>query len=140
LLHSLLGIGSREELLRHPLAGASWEGFAIEQVLGSLAAKGLGSEAFFLRTADGYELDLLLQLRTALVALEIKLSSRPSPDDLARLDQCAELVQAEHRYIVCQTTAPTVSRNRGVLDLPTALDRLEAIAGPPRLPTRPRAR
>ena len=47
LLHSLLGISTREELLRHPLASASWEGFVIEQLLGGLGALGFAVEPFF---------------------------------------------------------------------------------------------
>jgi predicted AAA+ superfamily ATPase len=136
LLHALLGISSYEDLLRHPLAGASWEGFVIEQLLGSLAAQGFAAEPSFFRTSDGYEIDLLLRLGTALVALEIKLSARASPDDVARLDRCADLVKAEHRYIVCQTNAPVLAGNRGVLHLPAALERLDALAGATRSPRR----
>ena len=136
LLHALLGISSYEELLRHPLAGASWEGFVIEQLLGSLAAHGLAAEPSFFRTSDGHEIDLLLQLGPTLAALEIKLSARASPDDVARLDRCADLVKAQHRYIVCQTSAPVLVSNRGVLHLPAALERLGVIAGTGRSPRR----
>jgi hypothetical protein len=140
LLHSLLGIADREALLRHPVAGPSWEGFLIEQLLGHLAARGVRADAHYLRTSDGHELDLLLQLGTTLVALEIKLSSRASPEDIAKLDRCADLVGAEHRYLVCQTTAPVLGRNRGVLDLAGAAKRLETIAAPQSPPKRARGR
>jgi hypothetical protein len=127
LLHALLGVGSREALLRHPLAGASWEGFLIEQLLGALAARGTDFEAFFLRTSDGREIDLLLRLGRRRVALEMKLAARASPEDLARLERAADLAGAEHRYIICQTTAPAADARRGVLDLATALERLRRI-------------
>jgi predicted AAA+ superfamily ATPase len=140
LLHSLLGIADREALLRHPVAGPSWEGFVIEQLLGHLAARGFRADAHYLRTSDGHELDLLLQLGTTLVALEVKLSSRASPEDIAKLDRCADLVGAEHRYVVCQTTAPVLGRNRGVLDLAGAAKRLETIAAPQSPPKRARGR
>jgi hypothetical protein len=126
--NALLGVSSREALLRHPIAGLSWEGFVIEQLLGHLAAKGFRPDAYYLRTSDGHELDLLLQFGTTLVALEIKLSSHASPDDVARLDRCADLAQAAHRYLVCQTTAPVLGRDRGVLDLAGAAAQLETIA------------
>jgi len=127
LLHALLGIGSREALLRHPLAGASWEGFAIEQLLGGLAALGADFEAFYLRTSDGREIDLLLRVGRTRVALEMKLAARASPEDMARLERAANLAGAEHRYIVCQTLAPTADTRRGVLDLAAALERLRRI-------------
>lgn len=124
LLHALLRVGSRTELLRHPAAGASWEGFVIEQLLGSLAARGIEPEAHFLRTSDGYEIDLLLKLGRVTAALEIKLSSSAAPQDLARLERAADFVAAEHRYIVCQTPSPAASATRGVLDLESAIERL----------------
>ncbi len=124
LLHALLHIGARTELLRHPAAGASWEGFVVEQLLGSVAASGAEPEAHFLRTSDGYEIDLLLKLGSVTVALEIKLSSSAAPQDLARLERAADVVAAEHRYIVCQTPAPAANATRGVLDLASAIERL----------------
>jgi predicted AAA+ superfamily ATPase len=127
LLHALLGVAGREALLRHPLAGASWEGFAIEQILGALAARGVEFEAFFLRTSDGHEVDLLLRLGRTLLALEIKLAAGASPEDLARLGRAADLAGAEQRYIVCQTAAPAADSARGVLDLRTALERLRRV-------------
>ena len=128
LLHALLGISDREALLRHPSAGASWEGFVIEQVIAGLAARGAQPEPFFLRTSDGREIDLVLRLGTELVALEIKLSARATPEDLAALDRAADLIGAGHRYLICGTTAPLADGRRGVLDLASALDRLERLA------------
>ena len=56
LLHALLGVHSLPDLLAHPRCGASWEGFALEQVL-RLARP---DEAYFWATHQGAELDLLL--------------------------------------------------------------------------------
>ncbi len=58
LVHALLGIGDHEALLAHPVAGGSWEGLAIESLIG---AAPLGTEAYFFRTAAGAEIDLLLK-------------------------------------------------------------------------------
>ncbi|MCC7412673.1 MAG: ATP-binding protein [Gammaproteobacteria bacterium] len=58
LVHALLGIGDHEALLAHPVAGGSWEGLAIESLIGAAPA---GTEAYFFRTAVGAEIDLLLQ-------------------------------------------------------------------------------
>jgi hypothetical protein len=59
LVHALLGVGDREALLAHPVAGGSWEGIAIESLI---AAAPNGTEAHFFRTAAGAEIDLLLKL------------------------------------------------------------------------------
>jgi len=59
LVHALLGIDDREALLAHPVAGASWEGLAIESLIG---AAPIGTEPYFFRTAAGAEIDLLLKL------------------------------------------------------------------------------
>ena len=130
LLHALLRAASRTELLRHPSAGASWEGFVIEQLLGSLAASGVDANPHYLRTSDGYEIDLLLTLGRTTVAIEVKLSGGAAPQDLARLERTADLVSAPHRYIVCRTAAPAASETRGVINLPGAMARLAQLAGP----------
>lgn len=57
IAHALLGLGSTEQLLGHPIAGSSWEGFVIETLI---AASPDGTEAKFYRTAAGAEIDLLL--------------------------------------------------------------------------------
>ena len=124
LLHALLRIDSRTALLRHPAAGASWEGFVVEQLLGALAATGVDTDAHYLRTSDGYEIDLLLTVGGVTVAIEIKLSATATPEDLAHLERVADFVSAEHRYVVCKTTAPMATATRGVLDLASAIDRL----------------
>ena len=58
LVHALLGIGDHEALLGHPVAGGSWEGLAIESLIGAAPP---GTEAYFFRTAAGAEIDLLLK-------------------------------------------------------------------------------
>ena len=57
LLHQLPGIATERELLKHPKPGASWEGFAIEQVLTVVS----DDQAFFWATRQGAEIDLILQ-------------------------------------------------------------------------------
>ena len=58
LLHALLGIGTEMELDAHPKVGASWEGFALEEVIRRLGAR--REECFFWATHAGAELDLLV--------------------------------------------------------------------------------
>lgn len=76
LVHTLLGLTTLEDVLGHPVAGASWEGFVIETLI---AAAPEGTQANFYRTAAGAEIDLLLRLpRGDLWAIEIKRSLAPS--------------------------------------------------------------
>ncbi len=76
IAHTLLGIEDYTTLAGHPVAGASWEGFVIENLL---AAAPLGTAASFYRTQAGAEIDLLLELpgQTAPWAVEIKLGVAP---------------------------------------------------------------
>jgi predicted AAA+ superfamily ATPase len=73
LLHALLGIADEAALLTHPRAGASWEAFALEQVL-SIAAP---DEAWFWATHGGAELDLLLIKDGRKVGVEFKRADAP---------------------------------------------------------------
>ena len=73
ILHSLLNIESRNSLLGHPSYGASWEAFAIEQILSSIK----GWQSYFYRTSSGNEIDLILTKGQELIAVECKASSAP---------------------------------------------------------------
>ncbi len=57
LVHGLLGLAGKEAVLGHPVAGASWEGMAIENII---AVAGERAEASFYRTSGGAEVDLVL--------------------------------------------------------------------------------
>ncbi|HEX8726374.1 MAG TPA: ATP-binding protein, partial [Gemmatimonadaceae bacterium] len=97
LVHALLGVGDREDLLAHPVAGGSWEGLAIESLI---AAAPSGTEAHFFRTAAGAEIDLLLKLpgRRKPWAIEIKRGLAPK---LERGFQLAcDTVRPERRFVV----------------------------------------
>lgn len=73
LLHALMGVSSLPALLAHPRCGASWEGFALEQVL-RLARP---DEAYFWATHQGAELDLLLLKAGQRVGVEFKRADVP---------------------------------------------------------------
>jgi predicted AAA+ superfamily ATPase len=74
LLHHLLGVRNVDDLIGHPAAGASWEGFVIDQICAALPA---GAAVSFYRTAAGAELDLLVELGRRRVGFEIKFSTAP---------------------------------------------------------------
>lgn len=73
LVHSLLGIKERDDLLSHPKLGASWEGFALEQVLAACGQQ----DAYFWATHNGAELDLLLFRRGKAWGVEFKVGDGP---------------------------------------------------------------
>lgn len=75
ILHSLLDIGSFNDLLGHPGYGSSWEGFVIENILSELS--GSGYRGSFYRTSNGSEIDLVLEKGTSRMAVECKASSAP---------------------------------------------------------------
>ncbi|HAJ79367.1 MAG TPA: ATPase [Fibrobacteres bacterium] len=76
ILHALAGICSYEDLINNPVAGSSWEGWIIEQILLILPED---VEAYFYRTQAGAEIDLILVRRqfSKPVAVEIKFSTVP---------------------------------------------------------------
>lgn len=76
LLHVQLGIETIDALLQHPKAGASWEGFIIEQLL--TLARVEPEECFFWRTEHGAELDLLIVRRGQKIGIEVKRTGAPS--------------------------------------------------------------
>lgn len=74
ITHALLNIGTYNDLLGNPIAGKSWEGFVIENILAVLPQ---GAQAFFYRTSGGAEIDLVLEFPGTprrLFAIEIKRS------------------------------------------------------------------
>lgn len=77
IVHALLGIGDYDGLVGHPVAGASWEGFVIENLMCSARS---GTMASFYRTQAGAEIDLLLEPPGAARpwAVEIKLGLAPT--------------------------------------------------------------
>jgi uncharacterized protein len=74
LLHELLGIASPAALLSHPRCGASWEGFALDQVL-RIAQP---DDAYFWATHAGAELDLLMFKDGRRVGVEVKRTDAPT--------------------------------------------------------------
>jgi predicted AAA+ superfamily ATPase len=75
LVHGLLGLANKEAVLGHPVAGLSWEGMAIEDLI---AVAGRAAEASFYRTSGGAEVDLVLSWPDGREwAIEIKRSLAP---------------------------------------------------------------
>lgn len=96
LLHALLNIGDRNALLGHPVVGASWEGFVIENLIN--AAPALTVPGFY-RTSGGAEIDLLLELPGGdRWAIEVKRSHVAKPTR-GFYEACEDLKPAK-RFVV----------------------------------------
>lgn len=100
LLHTLLGIANRRALEQHPKVGASWEGYAVEEVLKASQP----DEAYYWGTHSGAELDLLL-FRGGRIGVECKRMDAPTLTPSMRtalvdlkLDQLIVVHPGQHTY------------------------------------------
>ena len=75
LLHALLDLPTRHAVLGHWKAGASWEGFALQQIAARLGAT--AEQCFFWGLHSGAELDLLVVRGARRLAFEVKLTGSP---------------------------------------------------------------
>lgn len=94
ILHALLDIETSADLLGHPVYGASWEGFVIEQVLAEFP----DWQPWFYRTAAGAALDLLLTKGQRRIAVECKASTAPTVSK--GFWNAVEDLQIEHAWIL----------------------------------------
>ena len=77
IVHALLGLASKEDVVGHPVVGMSWEGFVIETLLSFAPDR---ADASFYRSSGGAEIDLILTLPgRAPWAIEVKRSLDPRP-------------------------------------------------------------
>jgi uncharacterized protein len=112
LLHALLEIPNEQALLRHPIIGASFEGFVIEQATSLL---GPSWKYSFYRTQHGAEIDLICERGPDCLAIEIKRASRPVPS--AGFYSGCEMVKATHQWVI-HAGEQDVSLGDGVLAFP----------------------
>lgn len=87
LFHALLGIENRDQMMSHPKLGASWEGFAMEQILAALPH----TEAWFWGTQAGAELDLFVMPAGRRIGFELKVGDAP------RMTKSLRVVSADLR-------------------------------------------
>jgi len=100
LLHTLLNLPDRHALLGHPRVGASWEGFALEQILRVLRP----TEAFFWATHNGAELDLFFLRRGLRYGVEIKFQEAPAATKSMRI--AVDDLGLEHLWVVFPGAQP----------------------------------
>ncbi len=96
LVHALLGLKNENDVLGHPVAGASYEGFVLETLI---TQAGPSLKPYFYRTHDGAEIDLLFERGGQPdIAIEVKRSSAPSPE--RGFKQACDDLGITERYVV----------------------------------------
>ena len=122
LLHHLLGLSNERDLLGHPGVGASWEGFALEEVLKVVSSH----DVYYWATYAGAELDLMFVHRGQRFGVEMKFSEAPKPTKsmyIARSD-----LELKHLWVVHpgQNTYPMEESMTmlSISDIPSLPDRL----------------
>lgn len=122
LLLALLEIGTHDQLMGHPKAGASWEGFVIEQVLMLLRTP----DAYFWRTHQGAELDLLVMRGGKRYGFDVKLADAPVATKSMRIAR--DDLQLERLFVVYpgRESYPLEARLEvlSIFDLPARLSAL----------------
>ena len=94
ILHTLLNIETMEDLFAHPIYGASYEGYVIENIVTRLPRW----QASFYRTANGAEIDLILEKGIKKIAIEIKAST--SPKVSRRFWNCIQTVLPDQAVVI----------------------------------------
>ena len=102
LLHHLLNIGSLDELANHPVRGASWETFVIEEIIRREKLRAPNTQFFFWRTAAGAEVDLVLERGSRRIAIEVKTGRGLDPRAAQGLAAAMEDIDAVTGWIVDQ--------------------------------------
>jgi predicted AAA+ superfamily ATPase len=95
ILHDLLSLGDHEALFGHPAVGASWDGFALEQVLRLTSTR----DAYFWSTQNGAELDLFIFKDGKRIGWEFKYSEHPSVNRSMRI--AMEDLRLDQLWVIC---------------------------------------
>jgi uncharacterized protein len=103
LLHALLGLAGRRDLEHHPKVGASWEGYAVEEILKALNP----DDAYYWATHNGAEIDLVLFKNGRRIGVECKRMDAPTLTPSMRialadlkLDELRVVYPGEKRYLL----------------------------------------
>lgn len=121
LLHSLLGLDRQRDLDRHPKVGASWEGFALEQVIIRVGA--VPEDCYFWATHQHAELDLLIVRGNRRFGFEFKRADAPVVTPSMRIAMTDLRLDTLDVIHAGETTYPLGTRMRAVAitDLETAI-------------------
>lgn len=120
LFHSLLRIKTKDELNRHIKLGASWEGFALEEIIRKHQVKAY--DCYFWQTHSGAELDLLLLLQDKKIGFEFKYADAPRSSKSMHIS--LEELELDHLYVIYPgTVAYPLTEKISVLGLKNYLDK-----------------
>jgi predicted AAA+ superfamily ATPase len=124
ILHYLTNISTYDELTTNMMAGHSWEGYVIEQIIGRLMGN---IQPYYYRTQNGAEIDLCLLKGNEIVAsFEIKLSNKPS-SSRGNTEAIRDL-KSPHNFIVTPSSADhKISTDWQVCSLATVWTYLEPL-------------
>ena len=75
IAHCLLNLQTLDDILAHPVAGGSWEGFVLENIVRVI---GNQSKIWFYRTSAGAEMDLIIETGSKKIGVEVKRSTSPA--------------------------------------------------------------
>jgi len=110
LLHHLLNLDTLDDVRNHPVFGASWETFVLEDVIRRERLRHPHAQFFFWRTADGAEIDLVIEHGSTRIALEIKAGRGDKPNDARVLERAMSDVGARAGWILDQTAESVALR------------------------------
>jgi hypothetical protein len=105
ILHKLLNIDSINTLYTHPIYGFSWEGMVVENII----QKYKTYQAFYYRTSNGNEVDLLLTKGNRKIAIEIKVSSAPQVSK--GFWNALEDLKVDKAFVIAQVSMPYPLKN-----------------------------
>jgi hypothetical protein len=117
LLHYFLGITTSSGLDTHPARGASFEAFVVDQLISAYRRVAPASQPYFWRTAQGDEVDLLVDVGPRRVPFEVKLHSAPGRDDVPGLRRCVADLGLPRGYVL-YPGSERYSLGDGVIALP----------------------
>lgn len=119
VLHSLLEITTIDDLLGHPIAGFSWEGYILQNIKSVLP----DWEVYFITTSADAEIDFLLSKGNRLIGIECKFSSTPK---LSRgLYQLKQDLNLKEIFVIAPIEKPFyITEEIFVCSLPTFLDKI----------------
>ncbi len=123
ILHALLGLKTKKEILLHPKLGFSWEGYALEEIIRRARAE---REAYFYKTHSGAELDLLLIRKGKRYGFEFKYEAAPRPTKSMHV--VSEDLKLKRLWVVYPGEAAyPLARDIELLPLPNIKTALEKI-------------
>lgn len=103
LLHALIGIKAEEEIPRHPVCGASWEGFVIEELIRSVEPH----DVYYWATHQGAEIDLVFNKGGEMYGVEVKRQDAPAMTtsirtalEYLKLERIAVIYPGNRRYSI----------------------------------------